>query len=226
MHAAPCHLSDQVRSEQGDDIEIGDFAGSAKRENIMTTSMNTYEINTNKHAYHIVYRLVAGPHKQDKTKQKRAEQETSEVLKPQKRFRGVTTAALRYRDCWDRYNCSFFFFCYCKPGLLGCAWKAWQGHMLYNALRVDCSDCRPCRLSLPWRPRHVKGASAENLTETSNLSACGYQGKHIGTARSSHLSLKTSSDAMRRAQKTEKSNIYFNANQAFLASVCDYHLRS
>lgn len=39
--------------------------------NIMTTSMKTYEINTNKHANisYIVYRLVAGPHKQDKTKQ-------------------------------------------------------------------------------------------------------------------------------------------------------------
>lgn len=70
--------------------------------NIMTTRMKTYEINTNTHAYLIsyiyIYRLVAGPHKQDKTKQKRAEQETSEVLKPQKKRSGVTTAALRYRD--------------------------------------------------------------------------------------------------------------------------------
>lgn len=47
--------SDLSKARQGDDIEIGDFAGSAKRENIMTTSMKTYEINTNKHAYRISY---------------------------------------------------------------------------------------------------------------------------------------------------------------------------
>lgn len=56
MHAAPCHWSDQVRSEQGDDIEIGDFAGSAKREKHHD---NTYENLRNQHKYtclsYIVY---------------------------------------------------------------------------------------------------------------------------------------------------------------------------